>query len=413
MNFRIAITLMLLCMIPGGFLIGTLSSYGYQSIASMIPVLRVMLLGVSLMFAFFRPHTFSIPKFQTYFLLFYVVYHVYAFYYILIAPEVPRADMLDVPPENSVLYRDFFIQTLAVLLVGFYRQFIDFRLFAKVTSVLVAVLFYFYYSNVGFATYGIEDVYDNKLFSEEQVIVSFRLARYFAIAFFCCLACRSLWFKSEKMNIVLTCLLSTILLAGLILTVKRGPILSLFVTTLYWYFIKSKSSHIVRSLLLWGFVILFFGNIFADFVENYMGGLAERIDSTIEGGGSGRFGSSTSVYALSLRQIEEAPLLGSYFRITNGLGLGGYPHNFILEMLMTFGILFTAVFVPLFWKVIKRINLLITQNSGATLAATCFLYVLCALMTSGSVFLHTEFWVFLSILCSYQITSWKNKRIKK
>lgn len=404
MYFRIAITLMLLCMMPGGFLIGTLASYGYQSIASMIPVLRVTLLGVSLMFAFSRFHQITITKFQAYFLLFYAVYHIYAFYYIQIDPEVPRADMLDVPPENSVLYRDFFIQTLAVLLVGIYRKHIDFRLFAKVTSVLVAVLFYFYYSNVGFATYGIEDVYDNKLFSEEQVIVSFRLARYFAIAFFCCLACKSLWFKSEKMNLVLTYLLSAILLAGLVLTVKRGPILSLFVTALYWYFIKSKSSHIIRSLLLWGFVILFFGNILADFIENYMAGLVERIDTTIEGGGSGRFGSSTSVFALSLRQIAEAPLLGSYFRITNGLGLGSYPHNFILEMLMTFGIVFTAVFVPLFWKVFKRINLLIKNNSTNTLSATCFLYMFCALMTSGSVFLHTEFWLFLSILCSYRIT---------
>ena len=270
MNFRIAITLMLLCMIPGGFLIGTLSSYGYLSIASMIPVLRVILLGVSWLFAFFRPPKHSISKFQVYFLLFYAVYHAYAFYDILIAPEVPRADMLDVPLENSVLYRDFFIQTLAVLLVGFYRQFIDFRLFAKVTAVLVAVLFFFYYTNVGFTTYGIEDVYDNKLFREEQFIVSFRLARYFAIAFFCCLACKSLWFRSEKMNAVLTYLLSAILLTGLILTVKRGPILSLCVTALYWYFIKSKSSHILRSLLMWGFVILFFGNMFADFIENYM-----------------------------------------------------------------------------------------------------------------------------------------------
>ena len=76
---------------------------------------------------------------------------------------------------------------------------------------------------------------------------------------------------------------------------------------------------------------------------------------------------------------------------------------------MTFGIIFTVVFVPLFWKVLKRINLLIKQNSSATLAATCFLYVFCASMTSGSVFLHTEFWVFLSILCSYRISS--NKTI--
>ena len=398
---------MLLCMILGGFLIGTLSSYGYQSIASMIPILKVMLLGVCLMFAFFRIQHIIITRLQAYFFLFYAVYYLYTFYYILIAPEVPRADMLDVPPENSVLYRDFFIQTAAVLLVGLYRKYIDFSLFAKVTAISVAILFFFYYSQVGFSTYGIEDMLDNQLFADQQIIVSFRLARYFAIGFFCCLSCKSLWFKSEKKDVVMTFLLSVILIMGLILTVKRGPILSLFVTGLYWYFIKSKSSHLIRSFVLWGLVILFLGNIFADFIENYMGGLAERVESTVEGGGSSRFGSSTSVFSISWSQIEEEPLLGTYFRIRDSFWLGSHPHNFILEMLMTFGIIFTAVFVPLFWKVFKRINLLIRENSGVTLSATCFLYVLCASMTSGSVFLHTEFWVFLSILCSYQITSKK------
>ena len=292
-------------------------------------------------------------------------------------------------------------------MVGFYRKYIDFSLFAKATTVTVAVLGILYYSKVGFTTYGIEDVYDNKLFGDEQVIVSFRLARYFAIAFFCCLACRSLWFKSEKMSLVTTYILYAILFIGLVLTVKRGPILSLFVTALYWYYIRSNSSHIIRSLILWGFVILFFGNIFADFVENYMGGLAERIETTVENGGSGRFGSSTSVFFVSWKQIEDGLLFGSYFRIKNGLWLGSYPHNFILEMLMTFGFVFSVAFVPLFWKVVKRVNLLIRNNSSNTLAATCFLYVSCALMTSGSVFLHTEFWTFLSILCSYRITSKK------
>lgn len=404
MKFRIVITLMLLCMIPGGFLIGTLACYGYQSIASMIPIMMVVLLGISLIFAIFHFPRITPTKLQTYFLFFYIIYHLYTFYYILIAPEVPRADMNGVPLDNSVLYRDFIIQTISVMLVGFYRKYIDFSLFAKVTSVIVAILGIFYYSRVGFATYGIEDTLDNKLYSEQQFIVSFRLARYFAIAFFCCIACKSLWFKSEKINLIMTWLLSAILLIGLVLTVKRGPILSLFLTFIFWYFIKVKSTHIYRSLLLWGLVIIFFGNIIADLIANYMGGLSERIEVAVEGGGSGRFGSSTSVYPLSWKQIEDGLLFGSYFRLKNNLWLGDYPHNFILEMLMTFGIVFTALFTPLFLAVFKRINALIRYDSSHTLSATCFFYVFCALMTSSSVFLHTEFWIFLSILCSYRIT---------
>ena len=410
MNFRIAITLLLICMIPGGFLIGTLSCYGYLSIASMIPITKVMLLGVSLVCACFHLPEIAPTKLFGYFLLFYIVYHAYTFYYILIAPEVPRDVMADVPPENAVLFRDFFIQTMAVLLVGFYRKYIDFSLFAKATSVIVAILFFFYYSQAGFATYGIEDIDDSKLLRDYQFIVSFRLARYFAIAFFCCLSCKSFWFKSKNVNLVLTYMLSAILLTGLILTVKRGPILSLFITFLYWYFIKTKSSHIFRSMFVWGLLIIFFGNILADFIANYMGGLVERIKLTVEGGGSGRFGRSTSVFSVSWEQIKTGLLFGSYFRLKNGLWFGTYPHNFILEMLMTFGIIFSTAFVPLFGNVLKRVNQLIKHNSTITLAATCFLYVFCASMTSGSVFLHTDFWIFLSILCSYSM-KYRNKRI--
>ncbi len=411
MSFRVALTILLLLMMPGGFLTGTLASYGYLRLASMIPVAMAMFLVISMAFAYFRLHKISFTRLQVYFLLFYLVYHAYTFYYILIAPEMPRFVMADVPPTTSLLYRDFFIQTVAVLLVGFFRKYIDFKLFARVTSITVAILFFFYYSQVGFASYGIEDIADIKLLSGEIFIVSFRLARYFALAFFCCIACRSSWFKLKFLNLTLTYVLSAILFIGLILTVKRGPILSIFVTFIYWYIIKSKAKHVLRSFLLSVLLILFFGNMFADFVETYMAGLAERIEMTIEGGGSGRFGSSKGVFNVARKQIEDGVFFGSYFRLKNAFWFGTYPHNFILEMLMTFGVVISAVFIPLFWKIFKYINVLIKQNSSITLSATCFLYIFCALMTSGSVFLNTEFWIFLSIICSYRMT-YRKKRLK-
>ena len=138
------------------------------------------------------------------------------------------------------------------------------------------------------------------------------------------------------------------------------------------------------------------------FFENYMGGLVERVDVTIEDGGTGRFGSSTSVFATAQKQIEGGLLFGTYFRMISRFWYGTYPHNFILEMLMTFGIVFTSVFVPLFWKVIKRTTIIIQSGGVQALSAICFIYMFCASMTSGSVFLNTEFWIFLSMVCSYQ-----------
>ena len=390
-------------MIPGGFLMGTLACYGNASIASMIPVIKAILLAICVIFAFFYSKNIAPTKLFGYFLLFYIVYYTYVFYDILINPEMSRDAMADVPPANSALYRDFIIQTLAVLIVGLYRKYIDFTLFAKATVIIVAVLFFFYYSKVGYTTYGIVDAADASDLLEEQFIASFRLARYFAIAFLCCLACRSSWFKSEKFNVILTCITATILLVGIVITVKRGPILSMLIASLFYYLFKNKRAHIIRSMIIWGLALLLFGNYLAGFFENYMGGLVERVDVTIEDGGTGRFGSSTSVFATAQKQIEEDLLFGTYFRMTHKYWFGAYPHNFILELLMTFGIVFTSVFVPLFWKVVKRASIIIQSEGVQALSAICFIYLLCASMTSGSIFLNTEFWIFLSMVCSYRI----------
>jgi len=402
-NFGLALTLLLLCMIPGGFLIGTLACYGYASIASMIPVIKVLFLVICVFFAISHSKNIAPTKLFGYFLLFYIVYYTYVFYYILINPEMPRDAMADVPSSNSVLYRDFVIQTLAVLIVGLYRKYINFTFFAKATVIIVAVLFCFYYPKVGYTTYGIEDAADASDLLEEQFIVSFRLARFFAIAFLCCLACKSSWFKTEKFNAILTYITATILFAGIVLTVKRGPILSMLIASLFYYLFKNKSAHTIRTMIIWGLALLLFGNYLAGFFENYMGGLVERVDVTIEDGGTGRFGSSTSVFATAQKQIEGGLLFGTYFRMISRFWYGTYPHNFILEMLMTFGIVFTSVFVPLFWKVIKRTTIIIQSGGVQALSAICFIYMFCASMTSGSVFLNTEFWIFLSMVCSYQI----------
>lgn len=395
-------------MIPGGFLIGTLACYGYASIASMIPVIKVILLAICIFFAVSHFKYIAPTKLFGYFLLFYIVYYTFVFYDILINPEMPRDAMADVPPTNSVLYRDFVIQTLAVLIVGLYRKYINFTFFAKATVIIVAVLFFFYYPKVGYTTYGIEDAADASDLLEEQFIVSFRLARFFAIAFLCCLACKGSWFKSEKFNAILTYITAAILLVGVVLTVKRGPILSVFIASLFYYLFKNKSAHTIRTMIIWGLALLLFGNYLAGFFENYMGGLVERVDVTIEDGGTGRFGSSTSVFLTAQKQIEGGLLFGTYFRMINKYWFGAYPHNFILEMLMTFGIVFTSVFVPLFWKVIKRASIIIQSGEVQALSAICFIYMFCASMTSGSVFLNTEFWIFLAMVCGYRIKKTNN-----
>lgn len=410
MKFSTAITLLLLCLLPGKFLIVTLPYYGLAWMSSMILYFETFLLVVCIYFALKYHHQASVSKTFRYFLLFYTVYHLFVYYQIFVSPEMHHLLMADVPTTKSVLYRDFYIQTISVLLVGMYRKYINFKLIAKITPIVVFFLFFAYYSKVGFTTYGIMDFEDSSAVREEGYVISFTLARFFAIAFFCNLAFgKNLFSNDKEMSEWVFYIVAVILAIGLLLTVKRGPILSLLFTCLYCYFIRTDRRRIVLSVIVSAIVIFFFGNAILDFAEANASGLVERFLSISSGGGSGRFGDSNSVFAISIRQISESPWFGSYFRILEGSDRGGYPHNFFLEMLMTFGFVVTCVFVPLFWRGIKLANKLIKSGGYQALSAMCFLYVFCALMTSSSVFLKLEFWLFLSIICSYRI----NKRIKE
>ncbi len=403
MNFKNAITFLLIFLIPGDFLIGTLSRYGMVSIASTIPLITVFLLVVCIGYAYNNRLTISVSKSLSYFFWFYAIYHLFVFYQIIIAPEMPRSIMADVPLTKVALYRDFFIQTCTVIIVGFYSEKINFNLFAKITSILVFILFFAYYSKVGFRSYGILDVEDATSIKDNGLMVSFTLARYFAIAFFCHLSIGKTWFRDKDLSEMFFYIVGIILFVGLLLTIKRGPILSLVFTSLYCYFVKTKRNNLILTLIATSLLLIFFGNTIANVISRALPGLTERFLSIIQTGGSRRFGSSDSVFSLAINQIEDSPLFGSYFRILHGSFRGTYPHNFFLEMLMTFGFFFCAVFTPLFWKVVKRINILIRNGSIQALPASCFIYIFCALMTSSSVFLKTEFWVFLSIICSFTL----------
>jgi len=405
MKFSTAITLLLLCLLPGKFLIVTLPYYGMSWMSSMILSFETFLLAACIYFALKYHHQASVGKTFKYFLVFYAVYHLFTFYQIFVSPAMHRNIMADVPLSRSVLYRDFYIQTISVLLVGMYRKYINFDMLAKITPIVVFFLFFIYYSKVGFTSYGIIDLEDSSIAKEEGYIVSFTLARFFAVAFFCHLAFGQNLFRDKDLSEMAFYIIGLILVVGLFLTVKRGPVMSVLFTCLYCYYIRTNNSRLVVSVVVSAIVIFLFGNVLLDFAERNASGLVERFLNISRDGGSGRFGDSNSVFAVSLKQIAESPWFGSYFRILAGHDRGGYPHNFFLEMLMTFGFVITCAFVPLFIRGIKLANQLLKSGGSQALSAMCFLYVFCALMTSSSVFLKLEFWLFLSIVCSYNLNS--------
>ena len=240
---------------------------------------------------------------------------------------------------------------------------------------------------------------------EEGIITSFAIAGYMVFAFFCNYIAKGKWVSSKLFDNIVFYLCALVFFLGLIITIKRGPILSFCAVSglsLFMKYRKKLTMFITLSAFLcfWGFVL--FGDYLLTYLEENASGLLYRFSVIGERGGSGRFGSDDSVFSVALKQIIGAPVFGSYFRLLK-VDVGAYPHNIILELLMTGGLLLSIPFFILLCKALKIDIKLIKLGGEQSLPALCFLYILLSLMTSSSLLFKTQFWVFLAILCSYNI----------
>lgn len=208
----------------------------------------------------------------------------------------------------------------------------------------------------------------------------------------------------KLINEIIFYLCSTVFVFGLFLTIKRGPIISFMVVCGLVFYIKYRKKSLLLLLL-----VLLLGGVFGGFVIGFMeesaSGLVDRFTTITEGGGSGRFGSDDSVYGTALGQIKESPVFGSYFRLLKSTytDRGAYPHNIILELLMTGGLLLSIPFFIVIWKALRNGIRLLKHGGDQSLSTLCYTYILMTLMTSSSLLFKTEFWLFMAILCTYNV----------
>lgn len=399
------ITLLLLFLLPVRFLIPTLSLYGMSWLTSLLLVIEVALLGCGLLYAVILWKGIRFNRLSKSLLVLYVIYFVYIYFQVFVSPQVPRDLMMDVPEEDFVFFRDFFIQSLSIFLVLGFRKYIDFTLFAKISVILVFLTFFAYFNKVDFRLYGLLDIMDKKMLPEDEfIITSFRVAWYMVMAFFCGYSVKEEWSKHSIINNIIFYLSSLVFIIGLFITVKRGPLFSFFaVCGLIFYFRYKKKLWLILLLCACG--VLFLGSVFYAFLQENASGLVDKFTTIADSGGSGRFGSGDSVYGTAIGQIKESPVFGSYFRLLNSTytDRGAYPHNIILELLMTGGLLLSIPFFIVIWKALKNGIRLLKHGRDQSLPALCFFYVLLSLMTSSSLLFKTEFWLFMAILCTYNV----------
>jgi len=392
---KYCITFLLVLIIVGPFLVSTLPFYNLGIVSTMVLAVEVLLLLYCFFYALKRPKDMHIPKDAASFVAIYFIYYAVVFYQIFVAPVFPRDELGAVPETNLALFRTFFVQTGELLmLMAFYRS-IDFKLFAKITVYLTALLLVAYYNKVNFLVYGFEDVDYIQMYEDEERIASFNMAGFMAMAFFCNFAIRKDYSSSKTVSTIIFTIFAVLFAMGLFITIKRGPIVSfLFVVAIL--FLRNRSKVAVVSIALLALVFLIWQDSIMSLFDN-SSGLSTRFETMVEDGGSGRFGSKESVYAMAWKQIKEAPLFGSYFRLLHGASKGNYPHNLIFELIMTFGIFLTAWFVTILWKVSKRSYQMLKFEGERTLIFLCFFYIVASLMFSHSLFLKGNFWALYAL----------------
>ena len=400
------LTLLLIFLFPVRFLIGTLPYYEMAWISSLLLYIEVALLGACFVFACFHWTEIRLNRNSKALFFLYIIYFVFIYNQVIVSPQIPRALMMDVPEENLTAFREFVIQTLSMILVLGFRKHISFKLFAKITVILTFLTFFAYFNKVDYRNYGILNIMDKQTNGEFEIITSFRIAGYMVFAFFCNYVVKDDWTKRKYIDKVFFYLCSIVFVLGLFITIKRGPIISFFVILGLIFYLRNKNKIILVALLC-GLCILFLGDFLNDILQNNVSGLADRFITMADSGGSGRIGSDGSVYGTAFEQIKGSPITGSYFRLLRStyIDRGSYPHNILLELLMTGGLLLSIPFFILLWKALRIDIRLIKLGGEQALPALCFLYVLLSLMTSSSLLFKTEFWVFLAILCSYNLKS--------
>lgn len=183
--------------------------------------------------------------------------------------------------------------------------------------------------------------------------------------------------------------LITILLCG-----KRGPILWTIVTYFLYLLIGNikQAKKLTIILILLGcivYICTIYSKELISIISNFNNTLALQIEETIE---FGQVSGRGKIYIDAIKQIKNSPLFGSYFLITNGIYQGVYPHNIILEILMTFGFISGLPLLYSIYKALKCIFKMFKEKSIFSWFGIIFIFYFLESMSTSSLY-NPQIWL--------------------
>ena len=182
---------------------------------------------------------------------------------------------------------------------------------------------------------------------------------------------------------------------------SRSPVVVLALVSIFYMIARLGK---VKGLLVLSTVvglILININAIIGLLSSLGSSLAVRLTSMIQDREtSGR----DVIYANTLSIIEESPIFGSFYLIPKGIGAGGYPHNYFLEVFMTTGMVGGTIFLALVLYSVYRSYSLIKAQHFSSWIVVLYLQILVYGMFSTGLYTSQDFWVLLFFIGSLRLS---------
>lgn len=201
--------------------------------------------------------------------------------------------------------------------------------------------------------------------------------------------------KVTKGQRILICLAILLNLVPFYLGASRGSILSLFVPFLFLVLSRISIKIIFKSI-----IVLFISIIVLYYIDVSTGsGLFARflsIGADVESQSSSA--SRLGLWKHALNQFMDYPIFGDKLQ-TNNINI--YPHNIILEILQSIGIIGFIPFAILLFKAFKVCKQIFRNYVEFAWIPTIFIQAFVQNMFSGAIYTASWFWVSMALLFSF------------
>ncbi|MGB5944040.1 MAG: O-antigen ligase family protein [Leeuwenhoekiella sp.] len=170
---------------------------------------------------------------------------------------------------------------------------------------------------------------------------------------------------------------------------SRAPIVVLTVVGLFYAFARLGFFKAFFLSVILGLVVYSSLDTIEKIGQSFDSGLANRVVSAVKDKEtSGR----DAIYANALEHIKEHPVFGSFYLLKEGKGDGGYPHNFILEVFLTTGLVGGIPFLIIVFIAIKKSYVYMQKKHDSSWLIMMYLQILVFGMFSTALYSSQDYW---------------------